>query len=125
MGFARLAAPDGLPIKRAEALNKIVSAMQAHPEMTGEIRDGKTWPKEIVAKGGALGAYCGGILNKNRGIAVKIDDGSGQAASMVFTEAVRKLNLANLEELNAYERLHSSVITNRRGEIVGKMEVVF
>ena len=125
MGFARLANPDGLPTKRAEVLTRIVSAMQAHPEMTGEIRDGKTWPKEIVAKGGALGAYCGGILNKDRGIAVKIDDGSGQVASMVFTEAVRKLNLANLEELNAYERLHSSVITNRRGEIVGKMEVVF
>lgn len=125
MGFARLANPDGLPAKRAEALTRIVSAMQAHPEMTGEIRDGKTWPKEIVAKGGALGAYCGGILNKNRGIAVKIDDGSGQVASMVFTEAVRKLNLANLEELDAYEHLHSSVITNRRGEIVGKMEVVF
>jgi L-asparaginase II len=125
IGFARLATPDSLPIKRAEALIRIVSAMQAHPEMTGEIRDGKTWPKEIVAKGGALGAYCGGILNKNRGIAVKIDDGSGQVASMVFTEAVRKLNLANLEELNAYERLQSSVITNRRGEIVGKMEVVF
>ncbi|MBM3235741.1 asparaginase [Candidatus Poribacteria bacterium] len=125
LGFARLANPDGLPTKRAEALSKIVSAMQAHPEMTGEIRDGKTWPKEIVAKGGALGAYCGGILNKNRGIAVKIDDGSGQVASMVFTAAVRKLNLANLEELDAYENLHSYVITNRRGEIVGKMEVVF
>jgi len=125
MGFARLANPNGLPTKRAEALTKIVSTMQAHPEMTGEIRDGKTWPKEVVAKGGALGAYCGGILNQNRGIAVKIDDGSGQIASMVFTEAVRKLNLANREELDAYERLRSSVITNRRGEIVGKMEVVF
>ena len=125
MGFARLANPDGLPAKRAEASTSIVSAMQAHPEMTGEIRDGKTWPKEIVAKGGALGAYCGGILNQNRGISVKIDDGSGQIASMVFTEAVRKLNLANREELDAYERLRSSVITNRRGEVVGKMEVVF
>ncbi|MFQ6041062.1 MAG: asparaginase [Candidatus Poribacteria bacterium] len=125
IGFAKLANPNGLPAKRAKALAKIVSAMQAHPEMTGEIRNGKTWPKEIVAKSGALGVYCGGILNKNRGIAVKIDDGSGQIASMVFTETVRRLNLANIEELNAYERLRPSVITNRRGEIVGKMEVVF
>lgn len=125
MGFAKLANPNGLPTRRAEALTKIVSAMQKHPEMTGEIRNGKTWPKEIVAKAGALGAYCGGILNQNRGIAVKIDDGSGHVASMVFTEAARKLNLANIEELNAYEQLRSSVITNRRGEVVGKMEVVF
>ena len=125
MGFARLANPNGLPPKRAEALTKIVYAMQAHPEMTGEIRDGKTWPKEIVAKSGALGAYCGGILNQNRGIAVKIDDGSGHVASMAFTEAVRRLKLANLEELNAYEQLRPSVITNRRGEVVGRMEVVF
>jgi len=125
VGFARLANPGSLPTRRVEALTKIVSAMQSHPEMTGEIRNGKTWPKEIVAKAGALGAYCGGILNKNRGIAVKIDDGSGQVASMVFTEAARILNLANIEELDAYERLRSSVITNRRGEVVGKMEVVF
>ena len=113
------------PAKRGEAAIKIVEAMQTHPEMTGEIRSGKTWPKEIVAKAGALGVYCGGILNKDRAIAVKIDDGNGQAAAMAFTEAARRLKLANIEELDAYENLRSSTITNRRGEVVGGMEVAF
>ncbi len=125
IGFARLATPQNLPAKRREAAIKIVEAMQAHPEMTGEIRSGKTWPKEIVAKAGALGVYCGGILNKDRAIAVKIDDGNGQAAAMAFTEVARRLKLANIEELDAYENLRSSVITNRRGEVVGGMEVAF
>jgi len=125
IGFARLASPDGLPEKRKEAARKIAKAMQTHPEMTGEIRSGKTWPKEIVAKAGALGAYCGGIINKKAGIAVKIDDGNGLVASLVFTEVARRLNLANQEQLDEYQSLRSIVIRNRRGEVVGGMEIAF
>ena len=125
IGFARLANPGGLSEKRQEAVRKIVKAMQTHPEMTGEIRNGKTWPKEIVAKSGALGAYCGGILGKNTGLAVKIDDGSGLAASFVFTRVARKLNLANQDQLDEYQSLRSTVIRNRRGEVVGGMEIAF
>ena len=44
---------------------------------------------------------------------------------MAFTEAARRLKLANIEELDAYENLRSSTITNRRGEVVGGMEVAF
>lgn len=125
LGFARLANPDGLPPKRKEAAMKIVEAMQTHPEMTGEIRNGKTWPKQIVAKAGALGMYCGGILGRDRGIAVKIDDGNSTPCVLAFTEVIRRLDLADRNELDAYDRLRSTAVTNRRGEVIGKMEVVF
>jgi L-asparaginase II len=125
VGFARLANPDGLSPGRKEAADRIVEAMQAHPEMTGEIRNGKTWPKEIVAKSGALGVYCGGILNRSRGIAIKIDDGSSAPCTLAFTEIIRRLSLADSAELDAYQQLRSVAVTNRRGEVVGKMEVVF
>ena len=125
VGFARLANPDGLPSKRKETTIRIVEAMQAHPEMTGEIREGKTWPKQIVAKSGALGVYCGGILNRDRGVAVKIDDGSPTPCALAFTEIIRRLELADRDELDAYQRLRPTVVKNRRGEVVGDMEVVF
>ena len=125
LGFARLAKPDALPPKRKEAAIRIVEAMQTHPEMTGEIRNGKTWPKQIVAKAGALGMYCGGILGRDRGIAAKIDDGNSTPCALVFTEVIRRLDMADRNELDAYDRLRSTAVTNRRGEVVGKMEVVF
>lgn len=125
MGYARLANPDCLPPKRKEAAIRIAEAMQAHPEMTGEIRDGKTWPKQIVAKSGALAVYCGGILNRNRGVAVKVDDGNSTPCALAFTEVIRRLELADRHELDAYQQLRPPVIKNRRGEIVGEMEIVF
>lgn len=125
VGFARLANPEDLPPKRKEAATRIVEAMQAHPEMTGEIRDGKTWPKQIVAKSGALGVYCGGILNKDRGVAAKIDDGNAVPCALAFTEVIRRLDLADRAELDAYQQLRPPIVLNRRGETVGKMEVVF
>ena len=125
IGFAKLANPDGFPPKRKEALTRIVDAMQTHPEMTGEIRGGKTWPKQIVAKSGALGVYCGGILGKDRGIAVKIDDGNSNPCALAFTEVIRRLNLADRAELGAYQELRPTVTRNRRGEIVGEMKIVF
>ena len=125
LGFARLANPDGLPPKRKEAAMRIVEAMQTHPEMTGEIRNGKTWPRQIVAKAGALGMYCGGILGRDRGIAAKIDDGNSTPCALVFTEVIRRLNMADRSELDAYDRLRSTAVINRRGEVVGEMIVVF
>ena len=125
VGFARLANPGCLSGKRKEAAIRIVEAMQAHPEMTGEIRKGKTWPKQIVAKAGALGVYCGGILNKDRGIAVKVDDGNSSPCALAFTEIIRRLNLADRAELDAYQQLRPTDVLNRRGEVVGKMEAVF
>jgi len=125
MGFARLANPDILPPARKKAAVRIVKAMQAHPEMTGEVRNGKTWPRQIAAKAGALGLYCGGIINQNRGIAVKIDDGSYAPCALVFTEVIRRLSLADRSELDAYQQLRPPVEINRRGEEVAEMKVVF
>lgn len=125
VGFARLANPDTLSARRREAAVRIVEAMQAHPEMTGEIRDGKTWPRQIVAKAGALGVYCGGILDRDTGIAVKIDDGNPAPCALVFTEIMKRLSLADKDELDAYQQLRPSVVKNRRGEVVGEMVVAF
>lgn len=125
IGFARLANPDRLSSKRKDAAIRIVEAMQSHPEMTGEIRNGKTWPKQIVAKGGALGMYCGGILNRDRGIAAKVDDGDSTSCVLAFTEVIRRLGLADKAELDAYQKLRPTEVTNRRGEVVGSMEIAF
>ena len=125
VGYARLANPECLACGRKEAAARIVEAMQSHPEMTGEIRSGKTWPKQILAKAGALGVYCGGILGKNTGLAVKIDDGNAASCTLVFTEAIRRLKLADIAELDAYQQLRPPVVVNRRGEVVGEMKTVF
>jgi len=125
IGFARLANPGDLEQKRKEAIIKISAAMQAYPLMTGEIRSGMTWPKEIVAKSGALGVYCGGIRHKDTGIALKIDDGSHLPCAFVFTEVLKRLSLADKKELDSYQELSPPIERNRRGDIVAKMEIVF
>ncbi|MFC1717838.1 asparaginase, partial [Candidatus Poribacteria bacterium] len=125
MGYTRLANPGGLTPRGKEAATRIVEAMQAHPEMTGEIRNGKTWPKQMVAKSGALAVYCGGILDRDRGIAAKVDDGNSTPCAFAFTEVIRRLELADIAELDAYQQLRPPVIKNRRGEVVGEMKAVF
>ena len=55
VGYARLANPECLACGRKEAAARIVEAMQSHPEMTGEIRSGKTWPPSSAGPSGYVG----------------------------------------------------------------------
>ncbi len=126
-GFARaaakMAAPDGLEQRRADACRRIIGAMIAHPELmsgTGRvcatlIRAGKG---RVAVKTGAEGFFGGWIPDLGLGIAVKIDDGAGRGAETVIAALLDKLGLLG-DEPKARAILNAPV-TNARGAVVGE-----
>lgn len=84
-GFARLARPAKLPMERAGAVRRVVSAMTAHPHLVGGTDRFDTLVLAsangaVLVKGGAEGVCAAAILGPAVGIALKIDDGAKRAA---------------------------------------------
>lgn len=128
LGFARLAHPDDSD--HGEALKKLRNAMIAHPEMVGGTSRFDTdlmaaFNGQVVAKGGAEGVQCLGIVDQGLGITLKIEDGNGRAASAVSMEILKELGVGN-EDI--YEQLQSHVqppVKNIRNDVIGQIEADF
>lgn len=127
-GFARLAHPENSG--HADALKKIRDAMMAHPEMVGGTNRFDTdlmraFDGGIVAKGGAEGVQCIGVVDKGLGISLKVEDGNGRAASAVSMEILKELGVGN-EDI--YKQLLSHArppVKNIRGDVIGQIETDF
>ena len=101
----------------------IVEAMLRHPELVaGEGRPCtammRAHPGRIIAKTGAAGVYCGLLLPEGWGIALKIEDGHGEAAVLAMVAILTELGLKPQPEA-----LVSHPIVNTRGETVGELRV--
>ncbi len=86
LGFARLGSGIGLPDPLTAAAVRIRSAVAAEPVMlagTGrfDTRVAEACGEAIVVKSGAEGMACAAISSLGLGIAVKVDDGAGRAAT--------------------------------------------
>jgi L-asparaginase II len=102
---------------------RIVEAMLRHPELVaGEGRPCteimRAHPGRIIAKTGAAGVYCGLLLPEGWGIALKIEDGHGEAAVLAMVAILNELGLKPQPEA-----LASRPIVNTRGETVGDLRV--
>jgi L-asparaginase II len=139
LAYARLADPRGLPAARQAACERIVRAMQAHPEMVGgtERLDTDlmraTRPR-LIAKGGAEGYYATGLLPDaaagrpiGYGLALKVADGDvdGRARPVIVIETLRQLGVLGDGELAALARYRHAEVRNHRGEVVGEVRPVF
>jgi L-asparaginase II len=96
LGMARLADPERLADKRAQACRAIVEAMAAHPLMVAGTGRSCAALMEAgrgvyVVKGGAEGVYAGAWLEKGYGIALKIEGGAGRAAEVAMTHVMRRI----------------------------------
>jgi len=128
--FARLATPISGQTPHAEALKRISRAMMAHPEMVAgkdrfdtdvmDLTNGK-----VVAKAGAEGVQCLGLVDHGIGIAVKIEDGQHRATSAVVLAILEKLGieLPEFQNSKTYQTYRYPVITNTHGDAVGKIVV--
>ncbi len=119
-GFARMAAPAGLPPQRAAAARRITAAIEAQPMMiagrrrfdTIVIKATTNGPKgPALVKTGAEGVYGAILTGLGVGIALKIDDGARRASEVVMA--------AVLKNLGVYEETFEPVIVNAMGEPVG------
>ena len=92
-GFARMATGEDLPEDLAAASRRIFAAVTAHPQL---IRAADTIDSDAMAafngrlmlKVGAEGVFCGAVIDKGLGFALKIDDGSIPAAECAVANLV-------------------------------------
>jgi L-asparaginase II len=88
IAFARLLCGEGLADPRLRAVDRLLSACWAQPElMAGRGRFDTEiltrFPQDVFIKAGAEGVYCGAIRSRRIGFAVKIADGAKRAAEAV------------------------------------------
>jgi L-asparaginase II len=125
--FARLAVPDELPAVRADAAERLLGEIAAHPKMiAGSGRLGSEiiarTGRRVIVKSGADGVYTAALGEKNLGIALKIDDGSGPAAEVALLEVLRRLGALRDEDLEALASRRRAPIVNTRGVVTGYRE---
>jgi L-asparaginase II len=121
--YANLAGPSMLEPARREACRRIVRAMQEHPEMTNEPDWRPACGKKLVTKGGAAGLYCGGAVGKGVGFAMKAAAGSSLPLVPVFLAVMERRRVLDRDEAERARKLRPPELKNRRGEIVGTLEI--
>jgi L-asparaginase II len=119
-GFSRLATGAHCGEDRSAAARRLMAACWEAPEfMAGEGRLDtdllRRFPGELFLKTGAEGVYCGAIVSKGVGFALKIDDGA-KRASEVAVKALISVLVAGAGELSEPQPLR-----NWDGCVVGEI----
>ncbi|MDY6964603.1 MAG: asparaginase [Halobacteriota archaeon] len=123
LAFAKLASPRDLRREKKRAAERVVCAMQSHPEMVAG--SGRLCTvlmhatKKIITKIGAEGVYCVGVPEKNIGIAVKIEDGGDRAIGPVVIEVLDQLGILSEDELRSLQRYHYHPVKTHQKVIIG------
>lgn len=116
--FARLATGEGLDASRRAAVERILRACWAEPELVAgpgraDTMVMKKLPGRVFMKTGAEGVYCGAVPELAIGFALKIDDGATRASAGTTVAVVERLLP---EARGIVDRAH---IRNWRGTEVG------
>ena len=129
LAYARLAKPSGLEEKRQRACTRVSGAMMGNPEMVSG-SDGfctklmRVGAGRLVAKGGAAGVYCVGVIGEGLGITVKCEDGSARGREPAVVEILRQLGLLSDEQVVALRDFHRPQNINHRREKCGEVRPV-
>ena len=131
-GFMNLMRPDAFDESTRTACARIVSAMVKFPELIGGTERLDTMlmqaaPGRIISKVGADGVWLCGILPGEQhasglSIALKIEDGDDRRARPVVAVAV--LKQLGILPPDALPELSPMPLTNRRGDVVGRVECI-
>lgn len=129
-GYARLVDPKPLSQESAAAAKRFIKAMTSHPRLVAGAGRLDTVLMEaigdkVVAKCGAEGVQCLGLLNKGIGIAIKIDDGHVRATEPVAVEVLKQLGILGQDELEALRPKHHVPVKNLHKAVVGEIRPVF
>ncbi len=131
LGFAKMAKPEAFDLSsaRRQAVKTVVGAIQGNPVMiSGKDRFScrliQATGERMVAKGGAQGVFCLGILEQGLGLALKVEDGNGRRTAPATLEALVQMGQLCHEELEELSDLHKPVNKNVSGEEVGEIRPV-
>lgn len=128
--YMKLTNPSKIKNSLVPAARKVTMVMTDYPEMiagTGgfctELM--KVTRGKILGKLGADGVYCMGLIGKNIGIALKIEDGNSRVLSCVALETLRQLNLISTEELEELGKFYIKDNINSQGDKIGEIKPEF
>lgn len=123
-GMARMARPDGLDPKRANAARRIVKAMTEEPFYVAGRERFCTQVMKIIReraaiKTGAEGVYAGIFPELGYGVAIKIDDGGTRAAEVAMGAVMRQYGVITEDHLPRLADILQPPILNRTGTVCG------
>jgi L-asparaginase II len=127
-GYARLAAAREGRDARETSLHRIREAMLAYPIATGGTgRFSSSLMSSagtaLVAKGGAEGLECIGIIGRGIGVALKCEDGSARAVAPAAVALLERLDALPAGALSALESFRHPVLRNAAGVEAARLEV--
>ena len=129
--YSKLVLPRDVKTEvRREALSKVAGVMTGNPYYVAGSRRLDTLLMEVtkgrlVAKLGAEGVYCIGVIGEGIGIALKIEDGSSRAIDAVILELLKRLGLVSAMEHDRLREGCKMKVRNHRKEIIGEIRVAF
>lgn len=126
LAFARFSQPQNQPELRAKAMNKIIEALTAHPEMiAGSERCCSAVIKETqgkaIVKLGAEAVYAGFIPQLKLGFALKIDDGSVRGCEVALGAVLNKIGALSPDENERLKAFFNPSILNSLNHVTGEM----
>ena len=129
IAFKNLACPDMIADEALlRAAREFVPRMHSYPLM---IKGRNTLcsmlnaDPQLVAKGGANGAYGLGIKSLGIGISIKFADGTNSMWPMVIAAALRYVGYENQSTLSMLDRLCPETIVNDNGDSAGRRRLAF
>lgn len=136
--YARLVNPSAAMADEIRgACKRIVQAMINFPVMIGGTKDRldteliRAGNGRLISKIGAEGVYTVGVLPSAEwpnglGVALKIEDGDDRRARPpAVIDALRQLGVLYPDNLKSLAKYSPTIITNRRGDVVGETRAVF
>ncbi len=127
LAFAKMAAGKNLSKEIASACDDIFSAMINNPYLVGGDNSLDSdlinaFNGRLIIKNGSDGVYCGALLDKNIGFALKIDDGNLDAAKIAIANILLHYSNPSAKEKSALEKYQTKIIKNWRGLKVAIMK---
>jgi L-asparaginase II len=128
--IARVANPDGLAPQRRAACERMQRAVAAHPDLIAGTRE-RICTDLARVSGGALfpkiggeAIYLIGAVGRDRGLAVKVDDGSYRGFHALLVELCARFGWLDAQQVAALEAWRDRTLTNWAGRAVGHVEVL-
>ena len=122
--FARFGTPDDLPPQRAAAAHRLAQAIAAEPFMVAGSGRLATEVMQLTGlrlmiKSGAEGFFAAALPEQGLGIALKIDDGQGEASEVALLATLNHLGVLQRDEVEALSSRCRIPISNTLGVVTG------
>ncbi len=128
--FARVSNPGSLAESRRAACERMLEAVAAHPVLIAGSRErictdiARATKGRVFPKIGGDAVYGIGVRGHDRGLAIKMDDGSNRGLHAVLVALLRRFRFATEPELASLAGWEQRSLRNWAGLEVGRTEVL-